>query len=91
MVPTTERRAQASTRRLGRPPCSLLWESLLSLRDADVRETAAAVPLNTQQTPKLCGLLGIGHGESGAFRDIAAAVPLRLWRNVSCKHRQEES
>lgn len=27
--------------------------------------TAAAVPLNTQQTPKLCGLLEICHRESG--------------------------
>lgn len=41
-----------------------LWESLMGLRETRLKGIAAAVLLNTQQTPTLCGLLGICHRES---------------------------
>lgn len=41
-----------------------LWESSMGLREARLEGIAAAVLLNTQQTPKLCGLLWICHRES---------------------------
>lgn len=46
-------------------PGSLLWVSLMGLREAHLKCIAAAVPLNTHRTPKLCGLPGVCHRESG--------------------------